>query len=457
MIFWVTLFPLKNNSIMKKGILTFICLITLFVTGYSQYIINTFAGTGVAGYSGDGGPATSAQLDGPGGVDLDASGNVYIADKYNERIRKVVAGTINTIAGNGTQSFSGDGGLAVNATMNYPTSVAIGKTIANVYITDYSNQRVRLVTPGGIISTFAGNGSQGFSGDGGLATNCEMYNPYEIATDNAGNVYICDRYNHRVRKVDGSGIITTIAGTGTGGFSGDGGAATSADLYYPSSVHVDAFGNIFIADQFNHRIRKITGGIISTVVGDGTPGSAGDGGPATSAQLNNPHGIFVDNSGNLYIADSDNNKVRKVSAGIITTIAGTGTPGYTGDGGIGTSAQLTYPTKVAVNNSGQVYVADYNNNVIRILTPMVGIEENGQASTFLLYPNPSTGLINITTSKLSGSESTLITVTNLLGKTVYTKLANNSATSILTIDITEQPAGIYFVNINGSSQRIIKS
>jgi hypothetical protein len=443
---------------MKKVLL--ILAAFLFAVGFTkaQYIITTFAGTGTENFSGDGGLASLADLNGSGGVDLGNSGQVYIADKYNERIRIVNSSNIiSTFAGNGTSGFAGDGGAATSANFNAPTGVAVGHASGTVFITDYFNNRVRAVT-GGIITTFAGNGSAGFSGDGGLATSASLYYPYEVAVDNAGNVYICDRYNHRVRKVaNGTNIITTIAGNGTAGFSGDGGAATSASLNYPSAVYVDALGSVYIADQENQRIRKVTGGIISTVAGNGTAGFSGDGGAATSAQLYSPHGIFVDAAGSLYIADSDNNRVRKVSGGIITTIAGVGTAGYTGDGGPGTAAELKYPTKVAVSNAGLVYVADYNNDVIRLLTPMVGIEENEEKGILSIYPNPSEGIFSVVvpaTLNLTGNQK--VSITNLIGEVVWIKEINIDNGSTFLIDITGQPSGVYMVHIGNSIQRMVK-
>jgi len=320
-------------------------------------------------------------------------------------------------------------------------------------------QRVRSVSTGGIISTYAGNGILGYSGDGGLATSCEMYNPYEMAVDNGGNLFICDRYNHRVRRVDFvSGIITTVAGTGVQGFSGDGGAAASADLNYPSGVHVDNLGNIYIADQQNHRIRKVSGGIITTIAGIGTPGLTGDGGPATLAQLYNPHGICLDALGNIYIADSDNNCVRRIStSGTITTIAGNGTAGYSGDGGLGTLAQLTYPTKVDVNNAGHVYVADFNNHAVRVLIPTVGIEENYANNGITTYPNPSDGIVNVSldaTTQISGFKK--IFITNMVGEVVWNNEMELFGGTVFNIDISALPSGMYLLTIGNSTERIIK-
>jgi sugar lactone lactonase YvrE len=336
--------------------------------------ISTVAGTGTEGYSGDGGLATAAQLNKPYNVTVDSAGNLYIADGQNNRIRKVTpAGIISTVAGTGTYGYSGDGGLAIAAQI-IALDVALDSA-GNLYFTDSVNDRIRKVTPAGKISTVAGNGIKGYSGNGGLATAAQI-SPNDVAVDSAGNLYIADAYNNRIHKVM-AGKINTVAGNGPSGlntdgkqYSGDGGLATAAQLNFPNGVAVDSTGSIYVADTGNNRIRKITtAGKISTVVGNGTRGSSGDGGPATEAQLNSPHGLAVDSAGNLYIAESY--RIRKVTpAGIISTVAGNGTLGYSGDGDLATAAQLNNgPTGLAVDSSGNLYIADLSNNRIRKVTP----------------------------------------------------------------------------------------
>jgi trimeric autotransporter adhesin len=333
-------------------------------------IITTVAGNGAAGFSGDGGPATSAQLFDPVGVAVDGVGNLYIADYVNNRVRKVSPeGIITTVAGNGTAGFSGDGGPATSADLREPAAVAVDGA-GNLYIADFDNNRVRKVSPEGIISTVAGDGTPGFSGDDGPATSAELADPRGVAVDSAGNLYIADG-NNRVREVSPAGIITTVAGDGTPGFSGDGGPATSAQLSSPLGVAVDGAGNLYIADSSNNRLRKVSpAGIITTVAGNGAFSYSGDGGPARSALLWNPEGAAVDGAGNLYVADTHNNRVRKVSAaGIITTIAGNGAYGGSGDGGPATSAELAGPLGLAVDGSGNLYIADYDNIRVRRVSP----------------------------------------------------------------------------------------
>ena len=276
------------------------------------------AGNGTAGFAGDGGAATSAQLKGPTGVAVDNAGNLYIADQANNRVREVAAatGVITTVAGNGAQGFSGEGGAATSAAMYSPTDLTFDSA-GNLYISDNANNRVRKVTIAtGVITTVAGNGTAGFTGDGSAATGAELNAPAGLAFDNAGNLYIADVTNNRIRQVAaGTGVITTYAGNGTGGFAGDGGAATSAQLNTPARVALDKTGNLFIADQSNNRVREVFQGtgIITTVAGNGTAGFSGDGGPGTTAAFDAPIGISIDGAGNLYISDFHNNRVRKLA------------------------------------------------------------------------------------------------------------------------------------------------
>jgi sugar lactone lactonase YvrE len=352
----------KTNSFTLSILISFCFLIPC-----QAQIVTTFAGSTATLYGGDGGPATIAKLNDPTGVAIDASGNIYIADRGNNRIRKVdPAGNIITYAGTGAPSFGGDSGPAFGATINSANGIAVD-IAGNVYIADYNNNRIRKINTSGIITTIAGNGVAGFGGDGMAATNAQLNQPSGVAVDVAGNVYIADLTNQRIRKVNASGIISTIAGNGVSGFAGDGGAAIGATLHQPTGIAVDAIGNVFIADQLNARIRKInTSGFISTVAGDGTLGYSGDGGSATACEFYQPTGVTVDASGNLFIADLINNRIRKVNtAGIISTVAGNGAAGFTGDGGLATAAQIHFAFGLTTDASGNLYIADGNNNRIR--------------------------------------------------------------------------------------------
>jgi uncharacterized protein (TIGR03437 family) len=339
----------------------------------AQRLISTVAGNGVVGFSGDGGPATAAQLWLPSSVAVDATGNLYIADYGNNRVREVSAGVITTIAGNGTAGYSGDGGPAISASLYLPSGIAVDAS-GNVYIAEAAESLVRKVSAGGTITTFAGDGVTGFAGDGGTATSAQLNLDVfsGIAVDSAGNVYIADSGNNRIRRVSVGGVITTVAGNASGAYTGDNGAATSASLNGPVAVAVDASGNLYIADAGNNVVRKVSaGGIITTVAGNGTAGFSGDGGPAKSAQLWTPSGVAVDHAGNLYIADYGNYRIRLVSAGTISTIAGNGTEAYAGDGGPATAASLA-PAGIATDALGDLFIADQNNNRIREVSISAG-------------------------------------------------------------------------------------
>lgn len=339
--------------------------------------ILTVAGNGSQGFTGDGVPATTTRLSSPWGVTVDGSGNFFIADTFNRRVRKVAPdGVITTVAGTGIVGFDGDGGPATSAQLENPWSVALNGQGA-LFISDSGtvvsppNNRIRRVAPDGTISTAVGTGEEGFSGDGGPADAARLSYPTGLAFDGQGNLFIADRDNHRIRRVASDGTISTVAGDGTGGFGGDGGPALAAQLNSPTGVAVDAQGQLFIADHDNHRVRMIASdGTITTVAGDGAAGFGGDGGPATAAQLHDPAGVAVNSLGTIFIADSDNNRIRKVTAaGIISTVAGTGTAGFSGDGGPGAAAELNYPTGVAIDAQGSLYIADTSNHRIRKIGP----------------------------------------------------------------------------------------
>jgi hypothetical protein len=338
-------------------------------------MITTVAGTGALPYAGDGGPAINAPVWGPSGVALDPSGNLYIADGGHDRIRKVdTNGIITTVAGDGGEDFSGDGVAATNTSLSSPNGVAFDAS-GNWYIADSANERVRKVDVNGTITTVAGNGNNAnagnYSGDGGAATNATLAYPFGVGLDLLGNLYVADAVNNRIRRVDTNGIIATVAGNGTATFAGDNGAATNASLNYPEGVYLDGLGNLYIADSGNNRVRMVaTNGVITTVAGGGT---GGDGGAATNANLNQglasvntPLGVAMGADGNLYIADGNKCAIRKVDTnGIITTVAGNGSQTYAGDGGAATNASLNLPNGVALDAIGNLFIADTANNRIR--------------------------------------------------------------------------------------------
>ena len=317
-------------------------------------IIIPVAGTGIAGFGGDGGPAKLAMLNQPEGVAVDASGNLYIADTDNNRIRKISPnGIITTVAGTGIAGFSGDGGPASQAQLNHPEGVAVDAS-GNLYIADTGNNRIRKISPDGIITTVAGNGIAGFSGDNGPASQAQLNQPEGVAVDASGNLYIADTDNDRIREVRTDGVIVTIAGDA--GFSGDGGPASQAQLNHPEGVAVDASGNLYIADTGNNRIRKISpNGIITTVAGNGTP-----------AILNAPTGIAVSASGNLYIADTGNNRILVVDpSGRITTLV--------------SANGLNQPAGIAVNPVGGLFISSTGDNQIFQITTETAMSQGGNA------------------------------------------------------------------------------
>ncbi|MFN2642360.1 MAG: SMP-30/gluconolactonase/LRE family protein [Actinomycetota bacterium] len=329
--------------------------------------ITTVAGSGKKGFTGDGNAPRSASMNGPWAVAL-SNNTAYVADAANNRVRSVTTSAITTFAGNNSDGFTGDGGRAISARLFLPGTIAAGPN-GTLYIADSGDNRVRRVDARGIMMTIAGSPVRGFSGDGRAGTLASLAGPKGVAVDGRGNVFIADTYNNRIRKLNTRGIITTIAGTGSIGFSGDRGRATRARLYLPTAVAVDPSGNIFVADTANHRVRKIDRrGIITTVAGTGVSGYAGEGTPAVTAKLSIPTGLAVDQSGILYIADTGNHRIRKIDHGIITTVAGNGRKGYSGDEGDARLASLSSPKGVAVASDGTIYIADTYNQRIRKVT-----------------------------------------------------------------------------------------
>lgn len=394
---------------MKKYILSSILTLT-YLNGSSQ-TISTIVGGGTGGGTdgyGTGLPATNATLGNFAGIACDLSGNLYIADKDRQIIRKVdrITGVINTIAGNGTAGFSGDGMPATGAKINNPGWISFDSH-GNLFFTDRANHRVRKVDVSGIITTVAGIGTASFSGDGFPATAAGLNAPQGLCIDRHDNIYIADNGNKRVRKITTSGIISTIAGTGTAGYSGDGGPAISAEMQSAYGISTDTTGNVFFADWNGDRVRKvaIATGIISTIAGNGVFTYTGDGVAAVASGVD-PFDVTVDDTGNIFIADYTNNRIRKVNAtGIISTVAGNGTTGYSGDGGAAMSAAINRPAGVKFDVCRNLLLSDNENHRVR----KVSLFSYTTPSVSVLAPSiaaiGATVTVNATVSGTAGSYS----------------------------------------------------
>ncbi len=402
----------------------------------------------MAGYSGDGGPAISAQLNQPYSIIFDGHGSMFIADELNNVVRKInPAGIISTFAGNTHNGYFGDGGAATSAELSKPTDLVFDDD-GNLYVAEYGNGVIRKIDTSGIITTFAGNGMSGYDGDGGPATNAKLNDPLGMIFDKKGNLYFSNNGFRVVRKVSTSGVITTIAGTGIGGYSGDGGPATSAKIRLTGYLAIDDTGNIYIPDYLNHRVRKVdTFGIISTIIGNGLSGNGGDGGPALVANIGNMWSVLLDSTCSMYISDRIDPVIRKVNtSGAISTIAGTGVAGYSGDGGDATSAQFNVEMHCsAIDKWGNLYVADpYNHRIRRITyntdmityTSMPGLNAK-------IYPNPAWDIVNIATEVPIFD----LRVVNIIGQTMITLAPFNK--SVAATSVSHIPSGVYLIKVNG--------
>ena len=385
-------------------------------------------GSGEAGFDGDGGSALAAhfQLGFYPALAVDSAGNVLVADENNGRIREITPnGTVNTIAGNGLFRFSGDGGPATSATLYLPYSV-VEDSSGNIFFTEPGVERIRRVSPSGVISVYAGNGTEGYSGDGGPATSAALGDPNFLALGPTGSLYFTDNFNCVVRYITTSGVIGTYAGTGKCGDAGDGGSASRASFDGLAGLDFDSAGDLIISESFDNRIRMVSSsGTVSTLAGNGTAGFAGDGGNSKSALVSDPMGVRVHN-GLVYFADSANNRVRSINlaTSTIATVAGNGVAGHSGDGGPATQASLYFPTSVAFDAAGNMYIADYSNLLIRKVTP------DGIISTFAGSLMP-TGLNDgglATNALLGGTEDLFI---DSAGNLLLTDIVFNRVREIL--------------------------
>ncbi len=441
--------------ILRKSFLAFLLTCACNFLQAQVNIIKTIAGNGVVGYCCDDGPATDANLYAPTALCLDYSNNLYFADAGNSRIRKISFPdlTITTIVGTDSAGYNGDNIAATNARLYVPDGI-FADSSGNIYIADGLNQRIRKVTKAtGIITTICGTGATGSTGDGGLAINAELNIPAGICLDKQNNIYIADYLTNKIRKIDAiTGIISAYAGNGIIGYTGDGGPATNAKFNGPVQPIADTFGNIFICDQNNNTVRKVDAitGIVNTIAGTGTAGYTGDGGLAIYAKLNQPAGIYVDMQGNIFIAEFGNGVIRRVdgTSGIISTVAGNGTLGFSGDGGPATAAELKC-SDVFLDKNGVIYIADQNNDRVRMVynTAMgIGNVQMGQYTNVKIYPNPVNDELNIE----NGANSDLI-IYNLLGSELLeTKLISNKE----AVNIINLTPGVYLVKIIGANGEV---
>ncbi len=435
------------NNTMRYAYLLLLSLFLLgTTTGQAQYI-TTIAGNGTFGYSGDNGPATDAALKHPRDVAVDDSGTVYIADEISSCIRRIDKyGIITTYVGvEGSSGYSGDNGPATNAQLSYVTGIGLDKK-GNLYFADFANQRIRKVSVAGIITTIAGNGGVGYTGDNGPATDATLHIPRDAACDKWGNVYFADYGNNCIRKIDTSGIVTTIAGTGITGYTGDNGPATAAKIDQPLKLDIDTFGNVYFTTV--GQVRKVDlSGIITTFSGNGSAGYSGDDGPATAAQTSS-EGICISQSGDIYISEIGQNVIRKIgNDGIIHRVAGIpGISGFGGDGGPATAATFSFTPGVAVDQHGNIYIIDQLNYRIRkTYQHTVNIAATEKPSAVKTYPSPCNGIFQLE-FLANANEPMPLTITDLNGRVVWSTYVQPNKTTTIN---TTLPNGLYLLYIAG--------
>ncbi len=437
----------------------FFLLLAFLPVGLQAQVITTIAGTGAYGYSGDGGPAAAATFTHPRFVAVDRHGDLFVADESYGVVRKIdTTGNITTYAGSIWAVSPGDGGQATDAQMSVPWGMCVDR-YGNLYIADENFCCIRKVDPTGIITTLAGIGATatacGYNGDGVMATSAKLNMPVDVAVDTIGNIYISDWRNYRIRKISTSGIITTIGGNGFGGFSSDGIPATVAEVT-PGAIAADKLGNVYFSDTTS-RIRKISAaGIISTIAGTGINGYSGDGGPATDAQISDGvSGIDVDDSGYVYISDIYNEVIRKISpGGIITRVVGT-TVGFAGDGGDPLFCKLAHPSDIAISSSGKMYIADIGNVRIRCIgcknDLLVQDVTKHEVACMQVLPNPVVdGQLSLRIHSVT-NEKVAIKITNAFGVVIAEIEASTNEN--VPVRLHALP-GIYYIQAITSSSQV---
>lgn len=421
---------------MKTILSIFIALIIQF--NLNAQNVSTFAGSGIVGNADGNGSAASFNF--PQGICIDAVGNIFVADTTNSTIRKITpTGTVSTIAGTVGVSGSWEG-QGTAAAFNGPIAIAVDAA-GNLYVADLFNHKIRKISPTGLVSTFSGAGGTG--NIDGIATVAKFGSPTGIAIDSNGNLFVTERANHKVRKVFPDGSAITFAGNGTSGSTD--GNGTSAQFYQPSGITIDGNDNVYVVENFGQRIRKITPtGDVTTIAGNGTAGFVN--GTGTAASFNYPSGIVADNTGNLYVVDTNNSVIRKInSAGEVTTFAGTGAQGNT-NGGINV-ATFKYPKGIAQDSSGNFYITDnYNHNIRKITMQSLGANEIDEKQMFKIYPNPFTDEVNIS---IENSEKAELEILDMNGRLVSKKSLNEKKNVVNTTGLN---AGMYLFKINHSGK-----
>ena len=432
-----------KRVILKNYFSKIICLYCLFVFNpANSQVVSTIAGSS-AGYQD--GQGTSAKFNGSAGIVVDANGNLFVADRLNHCIRKITpTGMVSTFAGSGIAGFLDNTGIA--AQFYYPTHLAIDLN-GNIFVADSNNHRIRKISPAGVVTTIAGS-SSGFAD--GIGNNAQFSYPEGVAVDNLGNIFVADSNNHRIRKITSSGAVTTLAGSDTFGFAD--GNGISAKFWTPCAIALDSNGVIFVAEKQNNRIRKVLqNGDVSTFAGNGNSGSTN--GTGTAAEFRNPFGIAIDVEGNIYVSDSSNNRIRKITTtGVVTTLAGSSS-GYLD--GIGTSAKFSYPIGISVATDGKVFVSESGGCKIRMITSTLNNNSFVLENQIVLFPNPSSSIINFELQDVILSKITIFDINNRIIDTKFSFTNQNN------IDINNFQNGIYILQISTDkgiiNKKIIKN